>query len=85
MEKVGRVINFSKGRDLILEAKDHFELQEAVRLVNKELVDEKLQKAGIVKDVFGPVKKPYLSVRPAKANLKGIKGKNLYLKEKNNV
>ncbi|MFO7872646.1 MAG: hypothetical protein R6U26_03335 [Candidatus Undinarchaeales archaeon] len=81
MEKVGKIINSSKGKDLILEADSHFELQKAVNLVNKELVDEKLQKVGLVKDVFGPVNKPHLSVRPVKSNLKKVKGKELYLKE----
>ncbi len=81
MEKVGKIINSSKGKDLILEADSHFELQKAVNFVNKELVDEKLQKVGLVKDVFGPVKKPYLSVKPVKSNLKKTKGKELYLKE----
>ncbi len=51
--------------------------------IGAEVVDKKVQKVGQVKDVFGPVKAPYVSVKPFNnVDLEKIVGHQLYLYRK---
>ncbi|MDH5771476.1 MAG: Gar1/Naf1 family protein [Candidatus Bathyarchaeota archaeon] len=42
-------------------------------------MDRKNQKVGTVKDVFGPVKNPYVSVKPDVGSPEKYVGKTIYL------
>lgn len=49
--------------------------------VGAETVDERLDAAGRVVDVFGPVERPYLAVTPAEGrSLPGLLGEVLYVR-----
>lgn len=57
MQKIGRVIHVSRGKNVIIKA-------EKPPKIGAEVVDERLKPVGTVFDVFGPVASPYVSVKP---------------------
>jgi len=57
MKRLGKVSHYAKQGFLILRS-------EWVPSLNSPVVDKNLTLVGTVKDVFGPVKRPYVAVKP---------------------
>ncbi|MFX1367164.1 MAG: H/ACA ribonucleoprotein complex subunit GAR1 [Promethearchaeota archaeon] len=75
MRKLGKVLHVSKRGSLIIQTEKTPPSGE-----HSVVVDKAAEKVGTIVDVFGPVKTPYVAVRP----IKGISsekyiGQNLYL------
>jgi RNA-binding protein len=47
--------------------------------IGEKVVDEKLNQVGTVFDVFGPVSKPYVAVKPSTEDPKTLVNQNLYV------
>ena len=47
--------------------------------IGEKVVDEKLKQVGVVFDVFGPVSRPYVSVKPSVGEPKILVNRNLYV------
>jgi RNA-binding protein len=47
--------------------------------IGEKVVDEKLKQVGTVFDVFGPVSKPYVAVKPSTEDPKTLVNQNLYV------
>ena len=51
--------------------------------IGAEVVDKQVQRIGKIQDVFGPVKEPYVSIKPFDGvDLKKIIGQQVYLYRK---
>jgi len=75
MRRLGKVLHLSKSGNLILRLE-----QKVVPTINAKVVDYKLRRIGEVNSVLGPVKNPYVSVKPATAD-SALEGRILYLVE----
>ncbi|MBO0887653.1 H/ACA RNA-protein complex protein Gar1 [Candidatus Bathyarchaeota archaeon] len=77
MRRLGKVLHLSKSGNLILRLD-----QDPVPTIGAQVCDYKLRQIGVVNNVLGPVRNPYVSVKPA-ANADGaLAGRVLYLVEK---
>jgi RNA-binding protein len=47
--------------------------------IGEKVVDERLKQVGTVFDVFGPVSKPYVAVKPSTEAPKALINQNLYV------
>jgi RNA-binding protein len=47
--------------------------------IGEKVVDEKLRQVGTVLDVFGPVSKPYATIKPSTEDPKMLVNQNLYV------
>lgn len=72
MRKLGRVSHYAKQGFLILRTG-------WVPNLNDRVVDKDLNMVGVVKDVFGPVKAPYVAVKPRVRNPEEYVGAVLYV------
>jgi len=72
MDKLGIVIHVSKNNKLILRTK--IKVKIGVRVLNEEL-----KSVGKILDVFGPKKKPYVSIEPSINEAEQFVGKPLYI------
>lgn len=72
MQKLGRVINLTPSRNLVVKS-------EKAPKIGSAVVDESLKTIGKVFDVIGPVTSPYAVVRPAVKEPEKLAGKQLYL------
>ena len=72
MQKLGRVINLTPSRNLVVKT-------EKAPKIGSAVVDESLKIIGKVFDVIGPVTSPYAVVRPAVKEPEKLAGKQLYL------
>jgi rRNA processing protein Gar1 len=75
--RLGKVLHLSKSGNLIVRL-EKTNLPQTGSLV----CDYKLVRIGTVNGVFGPVKSPYLSVRPTAESPVRLAGRILYLIEK---
>ena len=78
MRRLGKVLHISKRGSIILRT------DKTPPVGSRSIVlDKKAQKVGEIIDVFGPVKEPYVAIRP-KRDLDPSKlvGQMLYLKKK---
>ena len=78
MRRLGKVMHLSKSGNLILRLE-----QRNVPTIGSKVCDYKLRALGVVNNVLGPVKTPYVSVKPATVSDGGLTGRILYLVEKN--
>ncbi|HYY91967.1 MAG TPA: Gar1/Naf1 family protein [Candidatus Dormibacteraeota bacterium] len=77
MRRLGKVLHLSKSGNLILRLE-----QTPVPSIGAQVSDYKIRQIGVVNNVLGPVKSPYVSVKPV-ANVDGtLAGRVLYLVEK---
>lgn len=77
VRRLGKVLHLSKSGNLILRLE-----QSPVPSIGSPVCDYKLRQLGMVNNVLGPVKSPYVSVKPA-ADVDGaLGGRVLYLVEK---
>jgi rRNA processing protein Gar1 len=67
------VLHLSSNNNLILKAK-------RTAKPNQNVFNKQAQKIGKIIDAFGPVKTPYLSIKPLTPHAKKYVGKALYLK-----
>ncbi|TFF96800.1 H/ACA RNA-protein complex protein Gar1 [Candidatus Thorarchaeota archaeon] len=73
MRRLGKVTHISHRGSLILRS-------EKTPPIGAQVVDKQVQPIGRVLDVFGPVRRPYLSVRPKKGiGAQNLVGQVLYL------
>ncbi|NJE05024.1 H/ACA RNA-protein complex protein Gar1 [Thermococcus sp. M36] len=75
MRRLGKVSHYAKQGFLILRT-------DWVPSLNDPVVDKGLTVVGIVKDVFGPVKRPYVAVKPRVRDPEGYIGAVLYVDTK---
>lgn len=78
MKRLGKVLHISKRGSIILRTdKTPPTGRDAV------VVDKKVRKIGTIQDVFGPVKNPYVAIRPFSKTINdSIVGQTLYLYKK---
>ncbi|AFN04850.1 H/ACA RNA-protein complex protein Gar1 [Pyrococcus furiosus DSM 3638] len=75
MKRLGKVLHYAKQGFLIVRTN-------WVPSLNDRVVDKRLQFVGIVKDVFGPVKMPYVAIKPKVSNPEIYVGEVLYVDER---
>ncbi len=73
MKRLGKVLHLSKSGNLILRLESPETPPAGV-----EVCDHKIEKIGTVDSIFGPVKAPYLSIRPSVQNKDIHPGRVLY-------
>ncbi len=71
MKKAGRIIHYTKYRVFVVEAEEKI-------LPENKLVDSKGRIVGEVIDIIGPIKKPYLVVKPLIDKPEKLVGAELY-------
>ncbi|ASJ01249.1 Gar1/Naf1 family protein [Thermococcus gorgonarius] len=72
MKRLGKVSHYAKQGFLILRSS-------WVPNLNDRVVDKNLNFVGVVKDVFGPVKAPFIAVKPRVRNPSDYVGAVLYV------
>jgi len=72
MKRLGKVSHYAKQGFLILRT-------DWVPSLNDPVVDKKLTVVGVVKDVFGPVNRPYVAVKPRVRDPESYVGSLLYV------
>ncbi len=72
MKRLGKVSHYARQGFLVLRT-------EWVPSLNEPVVDKSLTLIGTVKDVFGPVKRPYVAVKPRVRNPEKYVGTLLYV------
>ena len=78
MRRLGKVLHISKRGSIILRTEKTPPV--GARSV---VLDKKAQEVGTIIDVFGPVKEPYVAVRPKRDfEVSKLIGQMLYLKKK---
>ncbi len=77
MRRLGKVMHLSKSGNLILRLE-----QPPVPAIGAQVCDYKLRNLGVVNNILGPVKSPYVSVKPESSIDGGLSGRVLYLVEK---
>ena len=71
MNRIGHVLHVSNTKNIIIKA-------ENLPRIGDEVVNEKLNPIGIVFDVFGPTKSPYVAVKPKTHDQKKLLNHLLY-------
>lgn len=69
--RLGEVLHLSKNKNLIIKTNNI--LKRGIRVVNSNMVE-----VGTIFEIFGPVKNPYILVKPKNKNPKQYVGKILY-------
>ncbi|TFG14366.1 H/ACA RNA-protein complex protein Gar1 [Candidatus Thorarchaeota archaeon] len=79
MRRLGKVLHISKRGSIIVRTNQ-------TPPMKANVVNKRSENIGIVKDVFGPVNEPYVTVQPRKnmENPEGLVGQMLYLYKKRN-
>ena len=77
MRRLGKVLHLSKSGNLVLRLE-----QNPVPAIGAQVCDYKLRSVGLVNNVLGPVKSPYVSVRPPDSRAGALAGRVLYLTER---
>jgi len=65
LRRLGKVLHLSKSGNLLLRLEQY-----PVPIIGAKVCDYKLRSVGVVNNVLGPVKTPYVSVKPV-ANVDG--------------
>jgi RNA-binding protein len=77
LRRLGKVLHLSKSGNLILRLEET-----QVPPIGAPVCDYKLRNIGLVNNVLGPVRSPYVSVKPAVGTDGALSGRVLYLVEK---
>ena len=78
MRRLGKVLHLSNSGNLLLRLEQY-----PVPIIGAQVCDYKLRSVGVVNNILGPVKTPYVSVKPV-ANVDGaLVDRVLYQVEKN--
>lgn len=76
MRRLGKVTHISHRGSIILRS-------EKIPPIGAQVVDKSVQSVGRVQDVFGPVHRPYVAVRPrSEVDGESLVGQMLYLYKK---
>ena len=75
LRRLGKVLHMSKSGNLIIRLE-----QPPVPREHSKVVDYKIKAVGVVNNIIGPVKNPYVSVKPAGV-ASDLSGRVLYLLE----
>ena len=59
MRRLGKVLHLSKSGNLLLRLEQY-----PVPIIGAQVCDYKLRSVGVVNNILGPVKTPYVSVKP---------------------
>ena len=79
MWKLGEAKFLSKENVLILKGENSLQLEAAAKMLRKPVFNDKERKIGEIKEIFGPVKAPYFSVKPKHGSKpENFVGKSLY-------
>ena len=65
MRRLGKVLHLSKSGNLLVRLEQY-----PVPIIGAQVCDYKLRSVGVVNNILGPVKTPYVSVKPV-ANVDG--------------
>jgi rRNA processing protein Gar1 len=65
LRRLGKVLHLSKSGNLLLRLEQY-----PVPIIGAQICDYKLRSVGVVNNILGPVKTPYVSVKPV-ANVDG--------------
>ena len=65
MRRLGKVLHLSKSGNLLLRLEQY-----PIPIIGAQVCDYKLRSVGVVNNILGPVKTPYVSVKPV-ANVDG--------------
>jgi rRNA processing protein Gar1 len=77
LRRLGKVLHLSKSGNLLLRLEQY-----PVPIIGAQVCDYKLRNVGVVNNILGPVKTPYISVKPG-SNVDGaLVGRVVYLVEK---
>jgi len=77
LRRLGKVLHLSKSGNLLLRLEQY-----PVPIIGAQVCDYKLRSVGVVNNILGPVKTPYVSVKPV-ASIDGtLVGRVLYQVEK---
>ena len=79
MKKLGYILHQSKNRNLILKSRSIPPPE-----LGASVYDAKRRPLGIVVDVFGPVKSPYIEVKPLLADAEKLVGRSVYVRVERN-
>ena len=77
LRRLGKVLHMSKSGNLIVRLE-----QPPIPQDYSKVVDYKIKTIGVVNNILGPVKNPYVSVKPEKF-ASDLSGRVLYLLEEN--
>jgi rRNA processing protein Gar1 len=77
LRRLGKVLHLSKSGNLILRLEQY-----PVPIIGAQVCDYKLRSVGVVNNILGPVKTPYVSVKPASTIDGAPVGRVLYQVEK---
>ena len=77
MRRLGKVLHLSKSLNLILRLEEN-----PVPTISAQVYDYKLRNIGVVNNILGPVKGPYVSVKSNTSLDGSLVGRVLYLVEK---
>ncbi len=72
MKQLGKVLHLSNSRKLILRTK--VKVKPGIKVLNA-----KRKQVGLILDIFGPVRNPYISIKPSIINPDYYIGRNLYI------
>jgi RNA-binding protein len=72
LQRLGRVINVTPSKNLVVKA-------ENTPKIGSNVVDENLKTVGTIFDVIGPVTAPYAVIRPTVKETANLANKQLYL------
>ena len=77
MRRLGKVLHLSKSGNLLLRLEQY-----PVPIIGAQVCDYKLRSVGVVNNILGPVKAPYVSVKPVSNVDGGLVDRVLYQVEK---
>ena len=76
MHPIGKVIRVSKNKSLVLKCAQEQNLKEKAGAYNHDN-----EKVGVISEIFGPIKKPYVTVKPKKdVDTEKLVGEEVYVK-----
>ena len=77
MRRLGKVLHLTKSGNLLLRLEQY-----PVPIIGAQVCDYKLRSVGVVNNILGPVKAPYVSVKPVSNVDGGLVDRVLYQVEK---
>jgi len=77
LRRLGKVLHLTKSGNLLLRLEQY-----PVPIIGAQVCDYKLRSVGVVNNILGPVKAPYVSVKPVSNVDGGLVDRVLYQVEK---
>jgi rRNA processing protein Gar1 len=77
LRRLGKVLHLSKSGNLLLRLEQY-----PVPIIGAQVCDYKLRNVGVVNNILGPVRTPYISVKPVSNADGALVGRVVYLVEK---